>query len=73
MRLQSGPVTDVISNGVKPVYRLTTQLGRTITATANHPFYTFDGWRMLGELKPGDQIATVQPNSGRGDVTFAAP
>jgi DNA polymerase-3 subunit alpha len=67
MRLQPGHVTDVISNGVKPVYRLTTQLGRTITATANHPLYTFDGWRMLGELKPGDQIATPRqiPVEGR--------
>ncbi|MBN8637557.1 MAG: hypothetical protein J0M07_19700, partial [Anaerolineae bacterium] len=41
----------------KPVYRLTTQLGRQIEATDNHPFYTFDGWRQLGELCPGDQIA----------------
>ncbi len=55
--LQSGPVTQVMENGVKPVYRLTTQLGRTITATGNHPFFTFNGWRLLGELAPGDQIA----------------
>jgi DNA-directed DNA polymerase III PolC len=67
LRLKSGPVTKVISNGVKPVYCLTTQLGRQITATANHPFYTFDGWRMLGELKSGDQIAVPRriPVEGR--------
>ncbi len=40
-----------MDNGVKPVYRLTTALGRTIEATANHPFYTFDGWRLLEELE----------------------
>ena len=57
LRLVPGPVTQVIENGVRPVFRLTTQLGRQITATANHPFYTFDGWRLLGELRPGDQIA----------------
>jgi DNA-directed DNA polymerase III PolC len=58
LRLQSAPITDVMYNGVKPVYRLTTQTGRQITATANHPFYTFDGWRMLGELEAGDSVAT---------------
>ncbi|MBN1562757.1 MAG: hypothetical protein JXA10_02890, partial [Anaerolineae bacterium] len=57
MELRSGPVTHVMENGVKPVYKLTTQLGREITATANHPFYTFDGWRLLEELSEGDQIA----------------
>jgi DNA polymerase-3 subunit alpha len=57
LRLQHGRISAVLNNGVKPVYRLTTALGRTIEATANHPFYTFDGWRLLGELALGDQIA----------------
>ncbi len=57
LKLQSGPVTAVMSNGVRPVFRLTTALERQIDATANHPFYTFDGWRRLDELEPGDRIA----------------
>jgi DNA-directed DNA polymerase III PolC len=57
MRLKPGKITDVMANGVKTVYRLTTQLGRQIEATANHPFYTFGGWRMLGELQAGDEVA----------------
>ncbi|MBN1200730.1 MAG: DNA polymerase III subunit alpha [Anaerolineae bacterium] len=57
LRLEPGIVTAVMNNGVKPVYRLTTQSGRQIEATDNHPFYTFDGWRLLGELGPGDLIA----------------
>jgi len=67
LRLQLGQVTHVVANGVKPVYRLTTQLGRRITATANHPFYTFDGWRLLGELASGAQIAVPRqvPVQGR--------
>ena len=57
LHLQSGHVSAVMDNGVKPVYRLTTALGRSIEATANHPFYTFDGWRQLDEMKIGDQLA----------------
>ncbi len=57
LKLQPGRVTDVLDNGIKPVYRLTTALGRQIEATANHPFYTFAGWRQLDELQPGSQIA----------------
>nr|MBI2905564.1 DNA polymerase III subunit alpha [Chloroflexota bacterium] len=67
LRLGVGVVTDALDNGVKRVYRLTTQLGRQIEATANHPFYTFDGWRMLGDLHPGDQLAVPRriPVEGR--------
>jgi DNA polymerase-3 subunit alpha len=57
LKLRTGAVSAVMNNGVKPVYRLTTALGRTIEATANHPFYTFDGWRLLEELHSGEQIA----------------
>jgi len=60
LRLRAGAITAVMTNGVKPVYRLVTQLGRQITATANHPFLTFDGWRMLGELEPGDRVAVAR-------------
>ena len=58
LRFGAGRVSAVMDNGLKPVYRLTTRLGRQIEATANHPFYTFDGWRLLEELRPGAQIAT---------------
>lgn len=69
LRLKSGHVSAVMDNGVKPVYRLTTRLGRQIEATANHPFYTFDGWRMLGELAPGQQLAVPRslPVEGRSE------
>ncbi|MEP6988717.1 MAG: LAGLIDADG family homing endonuclease, partial [Chloroflexota bacterium] len=57
LRLKPGKITAAMANGVKPVYRLITQLGRQIEATDNHPFYTFDGWRNLGDLAVGAQIA----------------
>jgi replicative DNA helicase len=44
-------------NGRKPVFRLTTRLGRRVEATANHPLLTGGGWRELRQLGPGDRIA----------------
>ncbi|MBE0689714.1 MAG: hypothetical protein IH587_06280, partial [Anaerolineae bacterium] len=61
MQLVPGEISHVHENGVKPVYKLTTQLGRTITATDNHPFLTLDGWRLLGALAIGDLVAVVAP------------
>ncbi len=57
LKLQPGQVAAVMDNGVKPVYQLTTALGRKIETTANHPFYTFVGWRLLEELRVDDLIA----------------
>ncbi|HFD38365.1 MAG TPA: DNA polymerase III subunit alpha, partial [Anaerolineae bacterium] len=57
LKLETRPVVDILSNGVKPVFRLVTNLGQQIEATANHPFYTFDGWRRLEDLRVGDLIA----------------
>jgi DNA polymerase-3 subunit alpha len=56
-KLRPRPVTDVVWNGRKPVFELTTAQGRRIAATANHPFRTLDGWTNLGDLKVGDRIA----------------
>jgi replicative DNA helicase len=50
-------LTHVFSTGRKQVFQLTTSSGKTLRATANHPFLTFDGFRPLGELAPGDRIA----------------
>ncbi len=58
LTLRAQPVARVMDNGVKPVFRLKTASGRVIEATANHPFYTFHGWRLLADLRPGDLIAT---------------
>ena len=43
--------------GKKSVYEIETMLGRKIRCTANHPFLTVEGWKMLSELKTGDRIA----------------
>jgi DNA polymerase III subunit alpha len=50
-------VTGVFQNGIKPVFRLTTSLGKTLEATGNHPLLTLRGWKNLEDLQAGDRIA----------------
>ncbi len=56
-RIEPAVVSRAFATGVKPVFRLTTRLGRTIRATANHKFRTFEGWRRLDELTIGERLA----------------
>jgi replicative DNA helicase len=57
-------VENAFSTGNKPVFRLTTQLGRCVRATANHKFLTINGWRRLDELRHGDRVAIPRRLSG---------
>ena len=66
-RLRPALVLDVISKGVNRVYRLRTQTGREIRATAAHPFLTENGWRPLQDLTPGTLIATARSMSLPGE------
>jgi len=52
-------VARVWSTGIKPVFTLKTRTGRTVTATANHPLLTAQGWKRVDELQVGDIIATA--------------
>ncbi|WP_211097033.1 replicative DNA helicase [Neolewinella litorea] len=57
-KLVPSMVSAAFSTGRKQAYRLTTRLGRTIKATANHKFLTVDGWKRLDELTTGEHLAT---------------
>ncbi|MBD2778426.1 replicative DNA helicase [Iningainema tapete] len=46
-----------VDDGIKPVFRVTTRLGRYVETTITHPYLTIKGWRRLEELKVGDKIA----------------
>src|SRR5574341_768199 len=56
-KLQRALVSKAFSTGIRPVFRLTTRLGRTIRATSNHKFLTINGWKRLDELGLGERIA----------------
>ena len=52
-----------------PVLRVITETGREIIATADHPFWTPDGMKELGDLEPGNRVA-LYPFDG---VPYEAP
>ncbi len=56
-RLHPVAPTDFVDDGVKPVFRVTTRLGREIETTASHPYLTATGWRPLAELAVGEPVA----------------
>ncbi len=61
--IRLGRLSEAWSSGAKETLTLTTDKGRTIRATADHPFLTAEGdWAKLGLLRVGD---AVQVNSGR--------
>jgi replicative DNA helicase len=72
LKLRASRVSAAFRNGRKPVFRLTTRLGRRIEATANHPLLTIGGWRELRELEPGARIA-VPRWLPRTEATRAMP
>ncbi|MEX2535841.1 MAG: DNA polymerase III subunit alpha [Trueperaceae bacterium] len=69
--LTDSAIADVVENGIKPVFRLSTSLGKEITATANHPFLTLGGWKNLEELEVGDRIASPRVVPIDGVVSWA--
>ncbi|MDQ2799028.1 MAG: AAA family ATPase, partial [Armatimonadota bacterium] len=70
-KVQPFAVERVWSTGVKPVFTLKTRTGRSVTATANHPLLTAQGWKRLDELQAGDIIATAMPQYDFGDGVFS--
>ncbi len=57
LKMKPAKVAAIECNGRKPVYRLTTRLGRWTEATSNHPVLTSSGWTELGDVTPGTRIA----------------
>ena len=59
-----------VDDGEKPVFRVTTRLGRQIETTLTHPFLTIGGWKPLGEIGVGDHVAVPRkiPVFGTGEM-----
>lgn len=73
--LETTRPTAFIADGIKPVFSVKTSLGKTIEATAAHPFLTISGWKRLEEIKSGEWIAVPRtlPYFGTGkDIPSAS-
>jgi replicative DNA helicase len=57
LQLVPGVMTHVFCSGVKRVFELQLASGRSVTASANHPFLTLDGWVHLADLSAGMHVA----------------
>ncbi len=56
-KLQITQPSAFIDDGIKPIFRVTTRLGRSVETTITHPYLTIDGWHPLSELTVGTRIA----------------
>jgi replicative DNA helicase len=59
-RLVEGTMTHVFPSGEKEVFEMRLASGRSIKASANHPFLTLDGWRRLDQLNTGTRLAVLK-------------
>ncbi len=59
-RLVRGTMTHAFASGVKETFELRFASGRTVEASANHPFLTLQGWRPVEHLQIGDCLATAR-------------
>ncbi len=57
LRFRTTEPSAFVDDGHKPVFRVTTRLGRVVDTTATHPFLTMEGWQALSALAVGDCIA----------------
>ncbi|MGY6530260.1 MAG: replicative DNA helicase [Cyanobacterium sp.] len=71
MKMERALVSNAFCTGIKPIWQITTELGRTIKATANHKFLRYDGWQRLDCLQKGDRISMPRflPNPQTQTIT----
>ena len=68
LRLRRSHLTHVFASGTKVVYELRLASGRTVKASANHPFLALEGWYPLEDLDVGDRIAVPRGGSWPASV-----
>ncbi len=66
-KIHPSQASNFVDDGLKPVFKITTRLGKVIETTANHPFLTPSGWKPIAEIKPQTRIAVprVMPVFGQ--------
>ncbi len=52
-------IKGLLDMGVKPIYKITTEDGKTIRTTGNHPYLTQQGWQKVADLSEEAEIAVA--------------
>ncbi|MBU3901415.1 hypothetical protein KKF25_02115, partial [Patescibacteria group bacterium] len=65
-KLVPAKIKGLLDMGVKPVFRLTTESGKQIRTTGNHPYLTRNGWQKVAGLSQGIEIAVPKDLLGFG-------
>jgi replicative DNA helicase len=68
LKIRAAEPSHFVDDGVKPVFRVTTRLGRRVETTLSHPFLTLGGWRPLAEIHVGDHVAVPRELPVFGDA-----
>jgi len=58
-KIEPHRIKGLLDMGVQPVYKLTTEDGRTIRTTGNHPYLTKNGWQKVVYLEEGQEIVVT--------------
>lgn len=72
LRVQPARVAGAMASGRKPVFRVTTKLGRSVVASANHPLLTMRGWRAVEDLETGSFVGVPIATPARVEVAAGA-
>ena len=60
LKLVPRTLSHAFPSGRKEAFRVVMASGRTVEATASHPFLTLDGWVPLRELGPGARVGVLR-------------
>ncbi|MDQ3450925.1 MAG: intein-containing recombinase RecA, partial [Actinomycetota bacterium] len=66
--LQVQPVTSWFDQGEQPVIEIAVKGGAELTVTPDHQVLTDRGWRLAGDLRPGDRVARPREFLGFGSA-----
>ncbi|NQU82914.1 MAG: DNA polymerase III subunit alpha [Parcubacteria group bacterium] len=72
LKIKPRATSEIIKNGVKPIYEITVASGKKIKATKEHRFLTAGKWKKLEDLNTEDRIATARcwPTNKMGRIDW---
>jgi superfamily II DNA or RNA helicase len=70
--IRLAPLTAVVRSGKKAVFRVTLLSGRFVEATAEHLFWTSEGWQPVSDLREGTLVCEEAPRIAKSSYDRGA-